>query len=436
MIDRIIHALKANASVADWLINVRETRSSELFYVGKKLETNRATDVTAYEVTLYLDKEENGEKKRGSASFSVYDYMNEEQLEEKVAEKVYAAGFALNPWFDLPSPVDTPIEESTSNIKDLTLKQAAEMVSDAVFKADQYDNGYLSATEIFVNKIDERVLNSKGIDISAVSYNAMVELIPSWKEEDQDVEIYHMMRLESLDPVAITQEVDEKLNLVHARYEAKDLSEVMDKANPAKVILQGNEVGTMFRYYIGDLNYGTKYTHSNRYEMGDPVQGETVTGTVLNLSMKGQVKGAFRSAAFDSDGVILKEKVLVKDGQAVGRFGDFRMGQYIREEEPTGELPITVVAPGEKSFAEMASEPYLRCVVFSGLQMERNSGYFGGEVRLGFYFDGEKEIPVTGFSISGNMKEAGHTMVYSSDVQTTAAFQGPKYLEIQGVSVV
>lgn len=435
MIDRIINALKTNPSVSDWLINVNEIRSSELFYVGKKLETNRATNVTEYSVTLYCDQLVGETKQRGSASFSVYDYMSDEELSSKVAENVYAAGFALNPWFDLPSPVDTPIEESSSNLKDLKLKQAAEMVSDAVFAADHFDNGYLSATEIFVNKIDQRVLNSKGIDVKAVSYNGMVELIPSWKEEDQDVEIYHMLRFESLDPKAITEEVEEKLNLVHARYEAKDLGEVMDKSKGTKVILSGNEVGTMFRYYTADLSYGAKYTQSNRYEMGDQVQGDEVTGTVLNLSMKGQVKGAFRSAAFDGDGVILKEKVLVKDGTMVGRYGDSRMGQYIHEEEPTGELPITVVAAGEKSFEEMAKEPYLRCVVFSGLQMERNSGYFGGEVRLGFYFDGEKEIPVTGFSISGNMKEAGHTMIYSSDVQTTAAFQGPKYLEICGVSI-
>ena len=84
----------------------------------------------------------------------------------------------------------------------------------------------------------------------------------------------------------------------------------------------------------------------------------------------------------------------------------------------------------------MAKEPYVRCVTFSGMQLERNSGFFGGEVRLGFYFDGEKEIPITGFSISGNINEVRGTMVYSSDDVTLENYHGPKYLEIKGVKIL
>ena len=93
-------------------------------------------------------------------------------------------------------------------------------------------------------------------------------------------------------------------------------------------------------------------------------------------------------------------------------------------------VPITCVKEGTKPFSEMAKQPYIRCAVFSGIQVEPNSGYFGGEVRLGYYFDGEKEIPVTGFSVSGDMNNSRGTMIYSLETVTTASYHGPRYLEI------
>ena len=60
----------------------------------------------------------------------------------------------------------------------------------------------------------------------------------------------------------------------------------------------------------------------------------------------------------------------------------------------------------------------------------------GGEVRLGFYFDGEKEIPVTGFSISGNIHELKKNLTLSSDTVTLPRYHGPKYVLIPGMKVL
>ena len=84
----------------------------------------------------------------------------------------------------------------------------------------------------------------------------------------------------------------------------------------------------------------------------------------------------------------------------------------------------------------MKDEPYIRCVRFSGMQLDPHSGYIGGEVRLAFYYDGEKEIPVTGFSIAGNMHELKGDFVYSKETQTISKFHGPKYLEIKGMNIL
>ena len=431
MLEKIRNTVKDLPEVSDWRLQTVETASSELFYVGKKLETNRATDITKYSLTVYTDRE----GKRGSATFPVYGFYSDAELREKIEENLFAAGFAMNPCYDLPSPEDVEIPESESNIGEIGLKEAAEIVSDAVFKADAYKDGYLSATEIFIERKNVRITNSRGVDLSMVTWLGSVELIPSWEKDGEEVEIYHMMHFESIDPEAITKKVDEKLRVAAARFEAKPLSEVIDLSKPVKVLVQDDETAEILAYFADDLNYAEKYMKSNKFELGDNVQGAIVTGTKLTMSMAPYVKGASRSAFFDADGVVGKETPIVKEGIAVGRTGAYRFGQYLGIEKPAGSLPIIVVAPGTKPFSEMAKEPYLRCAVFSGIQVERNSGYFGGEVRLGYYFDGEKEIPVTSFTISGDLNVSRGTMVYSSDTVTTDFYHGPKYLEIRDMKL-
>ncbi|GEM_PF-473522 len=426
MIEKLTRILSGMQEVSAWSISTVTTRSSELFYVGKKLETNRATDTETCDVTVFTDSGD----KRGASAFSVYPYMSGDDIREKIQENVYAAGFALNPYYDLPVPANGSIPESGSNIRTMTLKDAAAIVSEAVFKADVYADGYLSATEIFLTETTRRIVNSNHVDMQSVSYGGAVELIPSWEKDGEEVEIYHMLRFESIDPEDITEKVDTELKIAAARFEAKPLNDVLDIKAPIKVIIQEADAGQLFDYFADDLEYSAKYMKTNKFEPGDNVQGEAVTGTPLTLSKVPYVKGAFRSAYFDADGVYLTETPLVENGIAVGRYGSHRYGSYLGVAAPAGLLPVTVVQPGTRTFDEMAGEPYIRCAVFSGIQVEPNSGYFGGEVRLGYYFDGEKEIPVTGFSISGDMNKSRGTMIYSKEVCTTSSYHGPRYLEI------
>lgn len=426
--EKFISVLKKNEAVSDWNIQSFQKKSCELFYVGDKLETNRATDVENIKVTIYVDKD----GKRGSASFAVFDYMTEEEIEKKINDNVYAASFAMNPFYEIPEKEEALITPSSSNLKEKPFSKIIEEVVDAVFKANVFENGYLSATEFFLYENTTHIMNSKGVDLTGTTYSGNVELIPSWECGEEEVEIYHMMKFESLDAAAITKEVDEQLRMAEARFLAKDLAV---KEN-IKVIIQDEEVGEIFDYFVSDLTYGMKYQKSNKNEIGDNVQGEDITGDKLNVKLVPYFENAMSSRPFDGDGVVLKEIELIKDGIAMNLHGSYRFGYYLGVEKPTGILPVTVVSEGTKTFAEMAKEPYVRCVKFSGLQVEPNSGYVGGEVRLGFYFDGEKEIPVTGFSISGDLNEIKGKMIYSKETVTTTNYHGPKYLEIKEMNIL
>lgn len=428
---KLLKVLKSAKNISAWKVNVTETESCELFYVQKKLETNRATDVVDYLVTIYIDEGE----MRGTSSFTYYPYMDEKEIKEQIKQAVFASKFTLNQFFDIPEKSDLKIEKSKSNLRKKPFEKIIKDVSDAVFKYDKYRDGNLSATEIFLYKITNRIYNSKGVKLEFVNYRGNIETIPSWKKKDEEVELYNMINFSSLDKKDIARQVKEVLLLAKARANAKPLK-VKKLPEGVKVIIQNEEVSQLFQEIGYQLNYATFYQKMNFHNIGDNIQGENVTGDKLNMKVVPYYENAMNSSPVDEDGVVLHEVELIKDGKILTNYGSYRYGYYLGIDKPTGMVPVTVVKEGNKSFEEMKATPYIRCVRFSGMQLDYQSGFIGGEVRLAFYFDGKKEVPVTGFSISGNFHELKGSFIYSKETVTLPDYHGPKYIEIKGMNII
>lgn len=428
MMDKFIDLLKKNKDVAEWKINRSSTKSCELFYVLDKLETNRATDTVAYSVTIYVDKD----GKRGASNFALFDYMTDAEIEEKISENVFSASFALDEYYDLPKKEEAELIKSESNLKDRPFADIIEEVVDACFKANTYKEGYLSATEFFLYEKEVRVITSKGIDLSSKSYKGQIEIIPSWEKDGEEVEVYHMITFEDFKPEEITEKVNEELLLAKARFEAKELK----KKDGLRVFIQEDDVADILWSFADELGYAGEYMKRNKFKVGENVQGSDITGDALNITLVPYYKGASGSMAFDGDGVALRKLSIIEDGVAKALYGSYRFGYYLGVKRPTGILPVLVQKEGMKSFKELADRPYLRCVKFSGIQVDQSTGYFGGEVRLGFYFDGEKEIPVTGITVSGNLDKNKAGFMFSKETYTGNTYHGPKYIAIDGMTIM
>lgn len=443
MINKWIRILNETPAVSDWKIREFKTETCELFYVRKQLETNRATNTSSFSVTIYCDVD----GKRGASEFAAYTYMTDEDFRKKLEDNILAASYALNPWYAIPEGQELAAVSSASNLAERPFLEIAEDMVDAVFSVDNRQGGYLSATEFFLTKTDERIVNSRGIDMTSTTYNGEIELIPSWEGEDEDIELYNMLRIQSIDPAEISKHTAELLDLAEARAEAVSLTELLSASDTGngdskgipsdiKVIIQDEEVGEIMSSFASELSYEAKYQKSNKYEVSDQVQGTEIDGDRISMKLAMSCPGAFASRAFDADGLTTEEVSLIEDGIAVANHGSNQYGYYLGVENPTGRLPICVVAPGNTSYDEMTAEPHVRCVIFSGIQVDTNSGYFGGEVRLGFYFDGQREIPVTGFSVSGDLEKSKGQLRLSSETYTGECYSGPKYLEVRGMALV
>ncbi|MBQ8344548.1 MAG: hypothetical protein IJY41_05120 [Clostridia bacterium] len=425
MITRIINILKSDKGVSDYRINILKRESYELFFVHKDLETVRSTDTTDIKVTVFV---ENGDK-LGDATFSVYSSYTDEMIAKEIESAKKKAALAGNKPYALPEN-ETGIWESKSNFKGYSAPELAAMVADAAFKADSYEGGSINALEIFIYKDTVTVKNSRNIDKTETQYSAMVEAIPTWNGEKESVELYECYNFTEFDASAVTAEIDGKMREVRDRLVA---IKPESKLN-CRVVLTASELGHLFGNLASNLNYSSVYNHVNAFSKGDDVQKSPV-GDKLTVTMKGRMTGSVSSCAFDASGVTTRDAEVIKDGKAVGYYGPVRFASYLGE-EPTGNIRCIKAECGTLTDKELSSAPYFKCVSMSGLQLDIYNDYIGGEVRLAYYFDGEKEIPVTGISISGKLSDALSNMRLSNEETTYESYKGPKYAVFENIEIV
>jgi len=189
------------------------------------------------------------------------------------------------------------------------------------------------------------------------------------------------------------------------------------------VIFNVQELAELFGTIASDLNYGSVYAHANLFKKGDAIQSSP-TGDRISITMAGAVEGNIRSAAFDVDGLSLDRAQLVKDGVAVGYYGSNRFGQYLSE-TPTGNLGCLLVDAGKEHSDSWMTQSHLEILSMSGLQVDMNNDYIGGEIRLAWYFDGTTRIPVTGISVSGSLKAVLNSIKLSENTGIHNGYMGP-----------
>ena len=408
----IIDALTSNPQVSDYKVNVTAKESYELFFVKGKLETVRATSTCDKQVTVYAD---HGECK-GDSQFFVYPSTTQEELTTLVEKAVEKALLINNKTYTLPEN-EAGCFEVPSNFQDYELPALADTISKCVFRANTLPNADLNSVEVFVNRYTETVRNSRGIYKTQVRYDAMVEAIPTYNGENESVELYQQYNFSALDEAAIEAEIRGKLQEVKARYEAVKADFPLE----GNVILNKLELSELFSNIAYDLNYGSQYSHASLFHKGDAVQ-KNPTADKLCITMAGLLPGNIRSACFDSDGMALGSTVIVEDGVAVNYFGANRFGQYMGE-IPTGNLRCLKVAPGTAKITE--NTPGLEVVSMSGLQVDFYNDYIGGEVRLAYYRNGEKTVPVTGISITGKLSQVLSHLQLSEKTAICDSYEGP-----------
>jgi len=418
--------LKKHQDVSAWRVSETATRSYELFFVHRKLETVRATDTASIHATVYVDHD----GFRGDSSFALSPAMTEKDAEEKIEAAVRRAKMVNNPFYELPEKGEMQSELPT-NMQDADAKTLGKQIADAVFAADDQEGGSINACEIFLYRDTKRVQNSRCVDKSQVTHRVMIEAIPTFTDEKQSVELYEDYRFTEFDPAKITEEIARKMA------EVKDRCSAVKPPVPmsVKVLLRPHEISELLENLCWSLNYSAVYSHANPFKIGDQIQ-QNAQGDPLTLTMRAVIPGSEDSAFFDADGMALTDTCLIEKGEVKNYFGSNRFGQYLQIERPSGDLQCGSLAPGSVSMADMKKQPHLECASLSGLQVDLYSDYIGGEIRLAYWFDGEKTVPVTGITMSGKLSDALNGMLLSKETTVQGPYEGPAGMLLPEISVL
>ncbi|AKA68729.1 metallopeptidase TldD-related protein [Clostridium scatologenes] len=429
MINRIKSILET-LDVDGYKIVETKVNSEELFFIKKDLDMNRSKDVHHFKVTVYKDFEEKKIKYKGSSIVNIHPTMSDEEIKKSLEGAAFAANFAKNQYYDLPKKAIKENEKiKESSFKGNTLSYWMEKLTEKLYEADNKERGNINSSELFLEKVYKRIINSNGVDVSFENYKGTIEFITNWREKEE-IELYKSIGFSNFDEKQIVSSVNEMLFVSQQRALAKD----MPKAGKYKVIFTGSAVKELLSYYVYQGNVEAVYNHMSIARLNENIQGDDVKGDLLSITLDPALENSSYSVPFDEDGIALSKVEIFDKGLLKNYHGYFRHSFYLGV-EPTGIINNFIVDGGSKAYKEMKNQPYMELVEFSDFQIDKLTGDFGGEIRLGWYFDGTKTTPITGGSVSGNMKDFHSNMYLSKEIQKDNEFQGPKALELFDVSI-
>ncbi len=431
MILKIKEILKEIDGLHGWKIVEVTKEAQELFFVKKVLDMNRSKDVHVYAVTVYVAFEEDGKKYLGESVTEIAPTMSLDEVRAQLEDTAIGASFVKNEAFELAQPSDeaaAPLENSLSTD---SLTHWMPKFAQAVYKYDTHEAGGINSSEIFLNKGSRRILTSEGIDVSFENYSAMIEVVADWNDGAEPVELFFLANFGGYQPEVISGNIGELIEESRERAHAT-ATPSLDGVN---VILSGEAVRDLLRYYVSKSSARGKYEGISQFEIGEHLQGEDVQGDLLNIDMLPVLEGSSQSATYDSDGVLLKPVSLIADGQLKTLLGDTRFASYLGI-PATGQLTNFRVGLGSIEAAEMMKDPYLELVSFSDFQVNPLTGDFGGEIRLARYFDGTDVKAVSGGAVSSNIKEVQANMTFSKESAQHDYYFGPKHVLFKGLQVI
>jgi len=419
---RYIDILK-KCNVGAFFVRDISDKSVELFFIKRKLDMRRMKDDDSAEIIVYKDMEEDGKKFRGSATVNVNSTMSDEEIEKKVKSAEYAASFVKNPFYEFAKPVKSDKRIQESDLNNYELSEIADKFVEALYSEDHDEKAFINSFELFVKEREVHMVSSEGTDVSYVKRSVWGEFVAQCKEP-QDVETYKNFEYDTLALSDLKDLVKTTLKMTADRA----IATKMPKAGKYDIVLADAYMSEVFNYYGERAHVAYVYPGYSDFKVGENVQGDEIKGDKINMKF-----GV--SVPFDSEGIEMKEREFITDGVLKTLHGGQRFSYYLGI-EPIGTYSKAIMQAGKVSMADMLKKECLYVVNFSDFQMDALDGHFAGEIRLAYYYDGKGNMEcVTGGSVNGSIFDTQRELVFSSDMQKRANFEGPKACVFKNVSV-
>ena len=416
-----IFTLLKESKANDFIIRQTNTISQEVFFIGQKLDMGRAKNVTHTMVNVYVDSED--KKFRGNASIEIHPTSSKEEIKAQLDKALLAASFVKNPWYPVVEEQKYVGEEI-----DVDLTKELIKITKAMQAVQTKENEKVNSYEIFVNKKNTHIINSKGVDVSYSTFDCEIEVVINTNQEGHEIELIKDFRFANKNAEEITKDVEAMFISGQARLQA-----VPTKQNEhANVLLTGDDVTRFFDYFASHTNASSKFMGIAKANISEKMTGDEADN--LTIVTKPILEGSTKNNSYDNDGNPVKEKVLFENGVCQSYWGTVQHAHYIGLEDTTSINNI-VISGGSLTLEEMKKQPHLEVTDFSSFIMDSVSGNFGGEIRLGYESDGVNTHSVVGGSISANYVNVLKNIKFSKETRQINNYVVPCAILLTDVSV-
>ncbi len=405
LLNEYVELLK-EAGLDDWIIHKIKATSTELFVIDSQVDMPRIKSIMEYQVEVFMDSEVDGKKCRGHAFVKMGGTVSKEEFKQKVEEAKLAALKLHDEYYELPKRL---VSLNMVESEDSQLERLKGIV-DTLVSIETKENERINSFEVYVKNVGNHIVTSRGSDIRYRNKYNNMEVVVNVNDEQHEIEIVYEDSFDLKSEEELRQDILKVLERGNDRLKAQK-----NIYAPKNVIISGKNVLAFKDYFTYKVNAFAAYVKASNVGINDPIFKGEIKGDVVNMKVYRHLPGASNNAPCGGAGTPAKNATIIEDGICKNYVGNYRYAYYMNVPcIPTIHLEL---AGGKKSIAELKREPYLECVEFSDFQVEPDTGEFAGELRLGYYFDGEKIIPVTGGSISGDLGELGHEFYLSKETK-------------------
>lgn len=399
----LIRTALDNSGADGWMITDTLTEGWEFYFIRHDLDQNRAKNVEHINVKVFKKSEDGSFL--GDASDEIAPTAAESEIKKTIDSLVMKAGYVKNPFYKL-NPPETSGDPIGADFN--TADISADFIN-AMNELPESADADINSYEIFATKVTRHILTSAGTDITEIYPSSMIEVVVNARDDDHEIELYRMYHSGTCDKEGL------KNSLVHTLQYGRDRlkAEKTPALEKADVIFSTDDAVEIYNYFRDRLSAAMLVRKMSDWEIGKAIT--EAEGDKVTLTAKRSLENSSTNFSYDEEGAPLDDLVLLNRYIPENYWGSRMYTQYLGMER-SGIVYNYEISGGSRSEAELRSGKYLEIVEFSDFQVDSMSGDIFGEIRLGYYHDGENVKIITGGSVSGNMEQFIKNMHFSKEL--------------------
>lgn len=421
MLNTIVQLLK-DSGVHAWELSDEKERGWEFYFIRHALDQHRAKDVEHVKLTVYQLIEDGAYM--GSASAELPPTATAAEAKKLIDDLAYRATLVKNKPYTLNppregQPMDAPVDPAAI---------AGDFIR-AMRSLPETETEDTNSYEIFVSDKVRRFLNSEGVDVTERFPVSMIEVIVNARKDGHEIELYRNFESGTCDGEALKEKLAKAMAYGRDRLRAVPTPN-LEKAD---VLFSGADARCLYDFFGYRCYASMIYRKFSDWKQGEPIS-EELRGDKVSLFSRRELPNSPANRGFDDEGAPIRDACLLRDGVVEEILGGRKFSCYMGLENSFDPSNIEVTG-GTMTAEELRRGRYLEVVDFSDFQVDPMTGDIYGEIRLGYWHDGETVTPVSGGSVSGSMFDFMKDMRMSREQTQHDVMLIPSLTLLKGVTV-